>query len=90
MSASPSGSEKCPEASTPAASPTSTSTSGTGSPATGARFGTVTSKLDSADRPSGSVAVTVSVALPCDTASTLTVLPDTETRATPVSDDLAV
>ena len=41
-------------------------------------------------RPPGSVAVTVTVAEPRPTADTVTVLPDTETSATPASEVSAV
>ena len=63
--------------------------SGIGSPASGVRFGTVTSKVCCAEAPSGSRAVTVMVAVPWATASTVTTLPDTDTVATPVRDERA-
>ena len=43
----------------------------------GERFGTVTVKLCETDRPPGSVAVTVAVTVPCASATTVTVAPDT-------------
>ena len=56
----------------------------------GARFGTVTEKLCSPSRPPGSLAVTVTDALPGATAVTVTVLPATDTATTAGLDDAAV
>lgn len=57
--------------------------------ASGARLGTVTSKLWSADAPCGSVAVAVTVAVPALAAVIVTVLPDHVTLATVDADDEA-
>ena len=61
---------------------TYTSASGIGSDTSGARFGTVTVKLSSTESPPGSVAVTVTVAVPWPTAATVREAPDTEAVAT--------
>ena len=50
---------------------------------------TVMSALWVAVSPSGSVAVTVTVALPADTAVNIRLAPDTETETTPSSDEAA-
>ena len=60
-----------------------------GSAATGARLGIVTPTACSTDRPPGSVAVTVTFAVPSVTAVMVPVEPATLTRATPASDDTA-
>ena len=57
--------------------------------AIGARLGTVTTKLCSAESPSVSVAVTVTVTVPFATALAVTMPPDTETLATAGRDDVA-
>ena len=56
----------------------------------GARLGTVTSKLCSAEAPPGSVAVTVTVAMPALTAVTAIRAPETATVATSWSDEEAL
>ena len=71
-SSSPSGSLKCGDISTVAASPTSIVRATTDSPATGARLGTVTAKAWVAVNPSVSVTVTVTVASPLATALSTT------------------
>ena len=63
--------------------------SGIGSPASGARFGTVAWNVCVASSPPGSLAVTVTTTEPWDTASTATVLPATDTEATDGSDEAA-
>ena len=63
--------------------------SGIGSPASGARFGTVAWNVCVAASPPGSVAVTVTVAVPLATAATVTALPATETVATAGSEGVA-
>ena len=88
-SASPSGSLKCSEASTSAAFPTKTSMSGIGSPAAGARFGTVTSNVCVAANPPGSVAVTATSVVPLARAVTVTALPATDTVAAAGLDEVA-
>ena len=55
----------------------------------GARFGTVTEKPCSASRPPGSLAVTVTDALPGATPATVTVVSDMDAVAIPESDDMA-
>ena len=55
----------------------------------GARLGTVTSKVCSALAASGSVAVTVIVAVPAAMAVTVSALPDTATVARAVSEEAA-
>ena len=57
--------------------------------ATGARLGTVTVNSCVAVRPSVSVAVTDTVAVPFATAVTVSASPDTATPATSVADDSA-
>ena len=84
---SPSGSPKCPESSTSAVSPTWASASGIGSETSGARFGTVTLNIVRLTRPSGSVAVTVTVVIPWLTAATVREVPDAEAVATLLKDD---
>ena len=86
VSGSPSGSSKILDTSTVAESPESSSKPGIESTTTGGRFGTVTMNACAADKPSASVAVTVVVAVPFPAPNTVTVLPDTETVATPVSE----
>ena len=86
---SPSGSLKCPERSTSTVSRTWTSASGIGSETSGGRFGTVTVKLCSIERPPGSVAVTVTVAVPWPTPATVREAPDAEAVATPSSEEVA-
>ena len=54
----------------------------------GARFGTATGKLCSASRPPGSLAVTVTDALPGATAVTVTVVSDRDAAATSGFDDV--
>ena len=56
----------------------------------GARFGTVTVKLWSTERPPGSVAVTFTVAVPWLTPATLREAPDAEAVATPWSEEIAL
>ena len=73
-----------------AVSPVNSVWAGIVSPAAGARFGTVTSKLCWAARPRGSRAVTVIVPRPLATAVTVTALPDTETPTMSAFDDAAV
>ena len=82
---------KAAETSTIASAPTATFWSGIVSAASGARFAavTVTMKVCVALRPPGSVAVTVTVALPGATPVTLTTPPETLTVATPVALDAA-
>ena len=67
-------------------SPTATVCAGIAPSATGGRLGTVTPNSCMAARPSVSVAVTVTVASPLATAVIVTVLSDTVTLATLVSD----
>ena len=88
-SSSPSGSAKLDAASTTTTPSTYTSTSAITATTSGGRFGTVTSKLCSANRPPGSCAVTVTVAFPFATPDTVTVLPDTETATRVISDEAA-
>ena len=73
---SPSGSAKYAAASTTRVSSTWTSPSAIVSATTGARFGTVTAKLCVAARPSGSVAVAVTVVSPLASPVTVSTLPD--------------
>ena len=56
--------------------------------ASGARFGvcTVTATLCAAVRPPGSLAVTVTVAVPSATPTIVRMLPDIETDTTPAAD----
>ena len=89
LSASPSGSVKCPPTSTAAVLPASTSRSGIVPTGFGARFGTVTTNVCVAESPPGSVAVTDKVAVPLAMAVTISVLPATETAAAAGSDDVA-
>ena len=70
-------------------SPTASSRSGTVSVTSGARLGTVAAKLCCAARSPGSVAVTVTVAVPTATPVTTTTLPAAETVTRVVSDDAA-
>ena len=63
--------------------PARTDWSGMLSAATGARFGTVASKACCAESPPGSLAVTVTAAVPAETPVTVTSAPDTATVATP-------
>jgi len=53
------------------------------------RFRTVTWNVCVADSPPGSVAVTVTLEVPSASAVTVTLLTDTDTVATPVSDETA-
>ena len=89
---SPSGSVKFETTSTVKVSPAVTEISEIVPIAVGAWFGTVTvtSKLCDASRPPGSVAVTVTVAMPSATPVTVTAEPETLAVARPVSDDVAV
>ena len=89
MSASPSGSMKYPDTSTRAVSATANLRSGIAPEATGARFGTVTSKRSAAARPSGSRAVIATVDVPGATETMRIVLPETPASATSSADDLA-
>ena len=82
----PSGSLKRPATSTTAESPTINSRSSMVPTAFGGRFGTRTWKLCRASRPPGSVATTVTTAVPGATAVIVTVLPATWTVATPTSE----
>ena len=92
VSASPSGSLKKAATSTVADWPAVIVCGGIAPTASGARFAasTVTSALCVAVRPSGSVAVTVTVAVPAATAATVRLLPDRATDTTASSDDVAV
>ena len=89
VSGSPSGSLNAPDTSTVALSPTYNCRPASSPAETGARFGTVTSKLWPASPPAGSRAVTVTVAAPRAADSTSTALPVTHARTTAVSDDTA-
>ena len=64
----------------------------TGGSASGARLGsiTVTLALAAVESPAGSRAVTVTEALPADTAVMLRLVPDRATLATPAFDEIAV
>ena len=75
------------ETSTVTLSPSGTAIGGVVPFGTGARFGTVTEKLCPASRPPGSLAVTVTDALPGATPATLTVVSDMYAVATPRFDD---
>ncbi len=93
VSASPSGSAKCREAFNSAVASASTSRSSMVPTASGARLGTVATKVCVAESPSGSEAVTVTVVVPLATAVTVTAplnLPDRDAVATPGLDDVAV
>ena len=76
--------------STPADSPTRSLRAGISPTASGAWFITVTGNVCCAASPSGSVAVTVTVAVPLVTPVTFTSFPVTETDAMPAFDDAAV
>ena len=89
LSSSPSGSLKWSWRVSWTVFPTWTSVSGIESETSGARFGTVTVKLCSAGRPPGSVAVTVTVAVPWPTAATVREAPEAEAVATPSSEEVA-
>ena len=82
VSASPSGSLKYRDTSIRTVSPAKSSWSGIAPTATGARLGTLTVKTCCAVRPSGSLAVTVTVVLPWDTPVTNALLPEIDTVAT--------
>ena len=86
---SPSGSAKWVARSTVSARPTSISRSGGGSRATGAWFGTSIVELCETLSPAGSLAVTVTVALPLARAATTSAPPDTDALATLVSETVA-
>ena len=88
--ASSSGSVKYGEMSTVAVLSACTVCAGMLPLASGARLGTVTRKPCVANAPPGSVAVTVTVTMPALTAATVTALPETDTVATPGSDDEAL
>ena len=77
----PSGSAKCPPTSMTAESPTMTSRSSIVPTAVGGRSGTMTRKVWRASRPVGSVATTVTTAVPGETAVIVTVLPRSWTVA---------
>ena len=85
-STSRSGSVKYSETSSATTLSTCTSMSAIMPTAPGARFGTVTPKLCSADSPPGSTAVTVTVALPTARPVTVTMLCATVTATRVVSD----
>ena len=82
---------KASETSTVTSAPTSTLWSGIAPAGAGARFAdvTVTPKVCGALRPPGSVAVTVTLAVPGATPVTVTVLPETLTVATPEAAEAA-
>ena len=88
-SGSPSGSLKWAATPIVTESPTSSRRSSIAPTAAGPRFGTETSNICRADRPPGSVAVTVTVAVPRDIARTVTTLPATAAATTPASEDAA-
>ena len=81
---------KAPDTSTVRISSTASSTTGKVPTAAGARLGTVTAKPCWALKPPPSVAVTVTVAEPALTPTTVTVLPVTEPVATPAFDEPTV
>ena len=86
LSAPPSGSSKNEDTATETVSPEARLTAGIEPVATGARFGrTVTPVLCVAASPPGSRAVSVRIALPEDTAVTVTTVPETATRAAAAS-----
>ena len=87
VSASPSGSVKRGAASSVAVSPTCTVRSGIEPSGSGARLGTMVSKVWVAVSPAGSEAETVIVAEPVASAATATVEPEIETDATEGFDD---
>ena len=89
VSASPSGSLKCPARSSVTEAPARTDWPGMLSAATGARFGTVASKACCAESPPGSLAVTVTAAVPPETPVTVRLAPDTATVATSGSEEAA-
>ena len=91
VSGSSSGSLKYAASATVSASPLKTVRAGMVSVATGPRLGTVTAKLCSAVRPSGSVTVTMTTASPFDRAVTTSVpsLPERSSATTPASDPSA-
>ena len=90
---SPSGSRNAPDTSTVTAASSTPIVSGASVPTgSGGRFAgelTVTANVCDALRPSGSVAVTVSVAVPSATGTTVTVLSETDTAATDGAEELA-
>ena len=71
-------------------SPACNAWSGIESRGSGARFETVTSNDCVAAWPAGSLAETVTRALPRDTPITVSAVPDTETDTTAAADDAAV
>ena len=83
---SPSGSVKYCDRSRASSSPGKMFHSGIVSDTTGARFGTVTGKLCSAERPPGSVAVTTTAASPGATADTTALSAASSTFATAASE----
>ena len=85
---SPSGSWKYGDTSTATVCPTTSVLAGREPAATGARLGTVTSKFCCAERPSGSVAMTVMSAVPATLAVIETTRPATEAE-TAVTFELA-
>ena len=89
VSVSPSGSAKYTAASNTSKLSTNTSPSGIVSAITGAWFVTFTAKLWVAARPSGSRAVTVTIASPAARPVTLSALPDTVTVAVAGAPELA-
>ena len=89
-STSPSGSLKYEATSSVAVLPTSTLRAGIEPAGAGARLDfTVTSALCVPVRPPGSVAVTVTVAVPSATATMVRLLPDIDTETTPTFDEVA-
>ena len=85
-----SGSVKYPATRIATWSPVSASASGIATTTRGARFGTVTAKPWVAVAPSGSVAVTVTVAEPLTTATSVATAPANSARTTAVFEDIAV
>ena len=70
-------------------SPTATVIGSMAPRASGARFGTVTANRDCACMPSGSEAVTVTVAPPGATPMTVTLVPEMDAVATEGSEEVA-
>ena len=89
LSESPSGSVKWALSDSSRVSPSNTESAGIEVVTRGRRLGTATVKDWSAVRPSGSRAVTVTVAVPFATATTHAVSPATAARATRLSVDVA-